>query len=219
MGNCLGNSASSGAVVTGGKHHNANVKHTTEHTSIHQGFLRDRKMDVYEKYAEIEVLGQGSMGHVARVRARDGTEGGSAYHAKKDHHRGKGSSSLSERRKEKVEYALKSIKLDRVSPIYMKELQNEIDILKGMVSVEVYFMVARCVETNDYKKHVTHNKESTPNVLSSCAHYRTIHISSRPLKYTPIIIEFTSYWNCVMVVICTRDYPIPKREQHRFRAN
>ena len=133
MGNCLGNSASSGAIVAGEKHHHEETKNASEPTSLQQALLRDRKMDVYEKYAEIEVLGQGSMGHVARVQAREGTEGGSAFHGKKNHPRAK--EELSERRKEKVEYALKSIKLDRVSPIYMTELQNEIDILKGMVSV------------------------------------------------------------------------------------
>jgi hypothetical protein len=108
------------------------------HTSMHQGFLRERKLDVYKKYEEQEVLGQGSMGHVARVQIREGEEGGSAFKSngkKKVFAAAKSSSSvtLSERRNHKVDYALKSIQLDRVSPQFVDELRNEIDILKGMV--------------------------------------------------------------------------------------
>ena len=109
-------------------------------SSMHQGMLRERNLDVYKKYTEVEVLGQGSMGHVAKVQVREGTEGGSAYNPapmkkkssfiKADD--AKNSSSLSERRRQKVDYALKSIQLDRVSPQFVDELRNEIDILKGM---------------------------------------------------------------------------------------
>lgn len=104
---------------------------------MHEGMLRERKYDVYKKYVEQEVLGQGSMGHVARVQIREGCEGGSAFvsehskHNKKD--LGKTTSSLSERRQNKVDYALKSIQLDRVSPQFLDELRNEINILKGLV--------------------------------------------------------------------------------------
>ena len=44
-----------------------------------------------------------------------------------------GKSAVDKRRKNQVFYALKSIILDRVSPVMMEELRNEIDILKGMV--------------------------------------------------------------------------------------
>ena len=85
------------------------------------------------------------MGHVARVRVREGTEGGSTYHGKNERSLSNASSSSPfERRKETVEYALKSIRLDRVSPNCRRELQNEIDILKGMVSLlEVCFLIDR----------------------------------------------------------------------------
>lgn len=110
--------------------------------SLHQGILRELKTDVYKKYDEKEVMGQGSMGHVARVQIRDGTEGGSAFNPKKKPKFGFRTSqdsnvsgdNLSERRKEKVDYALKSIQLDRVKPIFVEELKNEIAILKSMVS-------------------------------------------------------------------------------------
>ena len=45
---------------------------------------------------------------------------------------------VEKRRKNQVFYALKSIILDRVSPVMMEELKNEIDILRGMVR---YFFV------------------------------------------------------------------------------
>jgi hypothetical protein len=84
------------------------------------------------------------MGHVARVQIREGEEGGSAFKSNgkkkvfataKGFAAAKSSSSvtLSERRNHKVDYALKSIQLDRVSPQFVDELRNEIDILKGMV--------------------------------------------------------------------------------------
>ena len=75
--------------------------------SMHSGILRVRKMNVFEKYETMEVLGQGSMGYVQRVQVKEGTEGGSAV----DSSRGQ---RLSERRVNKVDYALKQIQLDKV---------------------------------------------------------------------------------------------------------
>ena len=108
----------------------------TNQKSMHQGLLRERKLDVYQKYSERQVLGQGSMGHVARVQILEGTEGGSAFQPVSKRgflKNGKSNSTLSERRNKRVDYALKSIQLDRVSPSFIEELRNEIEILKGMV--------------------------------------------------------------------------------------
>lgn len=74
---------------------------------MHSGILRVREMNVFEKYETMEVLGQGSMGYVQRVQVKEGTEGGSAV----DSSRGQ---RLSERRINKVDYALKQIQLDKV---------------------------------------------------------------------------------------------------------
>jgi hypothetical protein len=74
------------------------------------------------------------MGFVARVAVKETQKGGSAFAPKKKNKKNlPGSMSLSERRKHEVNYALKSIILDRVSPTFIQELKNEIDILKGMV--------------------------------------------------------------------------------------
>lgn len=130
MGNCCGSESDPGASsesairpgLKGGE-------------SIHTGMLRTRTIDVYKKYDTIEVLGQGSMGYVSKVQVKEGEEGGSAFKPvntkimKKQN-----SSSLSERRLNRVDYALKQIQLDKVSTMFLEELHNEIDILKAMVS-------------------------------------------------------------------------------------
>ena len=141
MGNCFGGSDTSS-------------DNSKNHTSMHQGMLRERQYDVYKKYEEIKVVGQGSMGHVAKVRVRTGQEGGSAYNSsgtngKKggDDFKKKSSSISSDNRHE---YALKSIKLDRVSPMFVEELKNEINILKGMVRLCYKFDAVRIVHHCGY---------------------------------------------------------------------
>lgn len=94
--------------------------------SIHGGIMREHSIDVYKKYSEMEVLGTGSMGHVSRVTLKEGGGGTVASGSG-----GAGSASC-ESRRHKIEYALKSIQLDRVSPSFVDELKNEIDILKSM---------------------------------------------------------------------------------------
>lgn len=111
--------------------------------SLHEGLLNQQTGNVYGKYEEVEVLGTGSMGHVARVKCKNREEKWSAHrtstdvssdsnHGNLNSHMDpqKTTSSISERRK--VEYALKSIQLDRVSPTFVDELNNEIDILKAL---------------------------------------------------------------------------------------
>jgi serine/threonine protein kinase len=154
MGNICGKDGAAAADGNAGPHHDkkphggdhSNINHkvsshgdrSTAH-SIHDGILHKINTDVYGKYQEIEVLGTGSMGHVARVKVKDGVESRSAYRAQTSDSNHSGnkseiaprstSSSISERKKE---YALKSIQLDRVSPAFMDELANEIDILKTL---------------------------------------------------------------------------------------
>ena len=129
MGNCMGGSDTASADPLG-------ESHNTEKSGVQGAILRERFLDVYKKYEEVEVLGKGSMGHVAKVQIKDGMEGGSAFAPVKKNAlsiRSSASMTLSERRAKKVDYALKSIQLDRVSPQFLQELRNEIDILKSMV--------------------------------------------------------------------------------------
>jgi hypothetical protein len=106
-------------------------------TSVHGGILREQTVDVYKKYEEVEVLGNGSMGHVAKVRVREEEVGGSAYRSShsnldRSHDESDSERTGSERRKFHVDYALKSIQLERVTPSFVDELKNEIDILNSM---------------------------------------------------------------------------------------
>jgi serine/threonine protein kinase len=117
---------------------------------IHRGILRVQKdADVFEKYEVVEEIGQGSMGHVCKVKIKETQLGGSAFGPKK--RRGGfffGCSCMaadavvtnnptprftaSQRSKHGHFYALKSIQLDRISPVFIDELKNEIAILRSM---------------------------------------------------------------------------------------
>ena len=132
MGNNCGKKAD--AAVSTGSAPNGSAARKKSGSAIQVGILRELKVDVYTKYKECEVLGEGSMGHVARVQIRDGAEGGSAFTSQRTKFLKDDSitRSLSERRRKKVDYALKTIIVDRVSPIFLDELKNEINILKGM---------------------------------------------------------------------------------------
>ncbi len=127
MGNCFG-----------AKHgvENGMIRDTTDHIMLHEGMLRERNLDVYKKYREAEVLGQGSMGQVARVKLLENTYDNTKFSSDRNKKLlpGKSTSSISDRRGDQVDYALKSIHVDRVSPQFLQELKNEIDILKRMVS-------------------------------------------------------------------------------------
>jgi hypothetical protein len=117
------------------------VRSTT--LTVHGGLLEEQTTNVYDKYQEIEILGNGSMGHVARVRAKEGYI--SESHFKPDNNKRnkdflsrKTNSSISER--PTIDYALKSIQLDRVSHVFIEELKNEI---------EVSIPVAKCIDAKE----------------------------------------------------------------------
>jgi hypothetical protein len=154
MGNCLkvcGDGGRDGAIDNSDKQKNGDVRkdrkkpsgrdkkqlvsplvvRTTTRT-IHDGLLEEQTANVYDKYQEIEVLGNGSMGHVSRVRVKEGASFESEsrplsdVNVNKEFISRKTDSRISERRKN--EYALKSIQLDRVSHTFVEELKNEIEV-------------------------------------------------------------------------------------------
>lgn len=116
--------------------------------SIHRNILRvQTNEDVFKKYEVVSDVGSGSMGSVARVRIKQERIGGSAFNPKNS---GGGSAmrgvfgkvkkafalkkadrnNKPQHRSEKsisgeYNYALKSIHLDRVSPVFLEELKNE----------------------------------------------------------------------------------------------
>ena len=203
---------------------------TTVH-SIHGGMLRERKIDVYQKYREVEVLGTGSMGHVAKVVVREGEEGGSAYRnstsmdsssggggegggvlarvksksAKNDDLLKSATSAISERRRHHVDYALKSIQLDRVSPTFVTELKNEIEILKTMDhpnivrlhevyyhKKQIYMILELCDGGDLYTRLPYTEKDSayiTGKLLSAVKYMHDHGIVHRDLKFENIMFE------------------------------
>ena len=123
---------------------------STSKNSMQSNMLRHRNLDVFKKYKVVQVLGNGSMGFVAKAKVRDKKVGGSAFTKKNilGINTKTSSSSLSERRTFDVLYALKSIQLDRVSPLFLDELRNEIDILKSLDHPNI----VKAHEVYDYKK-------------------------------------------------------------------
>ena len=118
-------------------------------SSMHSNMLRHREnKDVFKKYKVVQVLGNGSMGFVAKAQIKNKKVGGSAFKKKGILH--KADSSLEERRTHDVLYALKSIQLDRVSSLFLDELRNEIDILKSMDHPNI----VKAHEVYDYKKQI-----------------------------------------------------------------
>lgn len=115
--------------------------------------MRMMNDDVFDKYKVMEVLGSGSMGFVAKARIRNRALGGSAVRKKSvvdsmlpkagkgitskitNMIPGKRSSKITGVREEQALYALKSIQVDRVSELFLEELRNEIEILRGLVRV------------------------------------------------------------------------------------
>jgi len=86
-----GKSKTNPATLNNNNNKNNNNKKATHHGreskigssgrsgTIHSVIMKEHKHDVYKKYTETEVLGNGSMGHVAKVVVKEGAAGGSAY--------------------------------------------------------------------------------------------------------------------------------------------
>ena len=119
----------------------ATSNHSAGADSFHSNILREfNKGNVFDKYEVAEVIGEGSIGAVCKVRIRPKKVGGSAFNPKKKNmflggflrrktknHNLK----LSEHSQDYL-YALKSIQLARVTPTFLEELQNEINILRTL---------------------------------------------------------------------------------------
>lgn len=111
--------------------------HDNNTNSIHESIPREFSgEDIFDKYEILHVLGVGSMGEVASVKVRKGKVGGSAFVTKRRGIFGlfkfKERTGRLKERSSEHEYALKSIIIDRVSPTFVKELQNEINILRTL---------------------------------------------------------------------------------------
>ena len=108
--------------------------------------LRFRTDDVMEKYEVVRKIGEGSMGAISKAKIRDDKIGGSAYKSQRFRLCGcfgffikskksmiSNPKSIREGRRDgEIYYALKTIVMSRISPEFVNELRNEIDILKGL---------------------------------------------------------------------------------------
>ena len=108
--------------------------------------LRFRTDDVMEKYVIERKIGEGSMGAISKARIRGDKIGGSAYKSQglrlcgcfgffiksREKMTSDPNSMREGRRDGEIYYALKTIVMSRISPEFVNELRNEIDILKGL---------------------------------------------------------------------------------------
>ena len=101
MGNCHSNQP-----VLATHTNNTNGSKKKDPTNLQEGLLRERNLDVYSKYQTIEILGQGSMGQVVRVRLIDDPLKGSKLSEDREKILAstKSTSSISQKRYDKVEY-------------------------------------------------------------------------------------------------------------------
>lgn len=187
---------------------------TSNNSSLHENILRESKEDVFDKYEVTEVIGEGSMGSVAKARIREDKIGGSAFRMKDRGILGLGFFP----RKKKTgfqlkeassgadhEYALKSIILDRVSPVFIMELLNEIDILRGLdhpniVKLhEVYkyrkqiYLVLEMCDGGDLYEHQPYSEQQaakiTTKLLSAVKYMHDHKVVHRDLKFENVMVS------------------------------
>jgi serine/threonine protein kinase len=141
MGNCLEGlqaknkpemATGTPATVANGKSTILDRTSSRKNETIQNRILQEHNLDVYKKYTEVEVLGRGSMGHVAKVVLKENAKSSMRRSIDTE-----GSDILSDPQRSSFVskpacYALKSIQLDRISTIFIQELKNEIDILNTM---------------------------------------------------------------------------------------
>ena len=188
----------------------------SDDSTIHNNILRvQTKADVFKKYEVMQVLGSGSMGSVSKVRIRKNKIGGSAFHVTPKSVMGKIKKTLNavckhdnhhpKPTKDYI-YALKSIQLDRVSPEFVIELENEISILRSMdhpnivkahevykcKNKQIYIVLELCDGGDLYTRSPYTEREAArivTKLLSAVNYMHKNHIVHRDLKLENIMFE------------------------------
>lgn len=188
---------------------------------IQQNILRvQHDADVYDRYEVTEVVGSGSMGHVAKVRIKADKLGGSAFATESSGGimswfscciKGQAASvPRFEAPSGEHTFALKSIHMDRISTVFLEELKNEIKILRSMdhpnivKAHEVFmtksqiYLILECCDGDLYTRAPYTERDSARMISQVCSAVRYMHehnIVHRDLKVRFLGAEPTSV-NC-----------------------
>ena len=177
-------------------------RHDSTNMTIHSNILQSQELDVYKKYTEVDVIGRGSMGHVAKVVAKENPRPSIAGSITSSLRTTKSASS------KPAYYALKSIILQRISTTFVKELKNEIDILNAMDHPNIVklhevitfkkqiFLVQELCDGGDLYTRLPYTEHEsayiTGKLLSAVKYMHDHAIVHRDLKFENIMFESNS---------------------------
>ncbi|GAX17198.1 hypothetical protein FisN_10Lh047 [Fistulifera solaris] len=197
-------------------------------TSIHSNILREiDNDDPFRKYEVVQVLGEGSMGAVFKVQIRKSQVGGSAFRPRKQ----KGLMKLFrflKHDKHSVQplhvsehtddflYGMKRIMLDRISPAFIEELKNEIDILRNLdhpnivrphevytQKKQIYLVMDLCAGGDLYTRSPYTEKQAgriTTSILQAIRYMHNHGVVHRDLKYENIMFESTAQDAAIKII-------------------
>lgn len=165
----------------------------------------------------------GTQGYVSKVRVKSDKVGGSAFHPKingplpwiRGMFRKKPTNPLEGNATSPI-YALKMIQLDRVSPLFLEELKNEIAILRTMdhpnivkatevytYRKQIYIVMEACDGGDLYTRSPYSERQAATymaQILSAINYMHEHSIVHRDLKYENVLFETTAPQSQVKVI-------------------